>query len=206
MNLTGNIYRTNPSGGSGTSDYRDLTNLPTINGVTISGDLASEELKLVQAETGKGLSSNDFTDALKEKAETAIDGVLVDGVKTTTITLPKNTSDLTNDSGFQTAEQVTEVLKSYATKEQIPDVSNFATKQEIPDVTNFATKQEIPDVSGYALKTEIPNIDGKANAADVERDYLKTETYNAEKQVMEKQIESLQGTINGLINGDEVSY
>lgn len=194
MNLMGNIYRTNPSGGSGTSDYRDLTNLPTINGVTISGDLTSEELKLVQAETGKGLSSNDFTDALKEKAETAIDGVLVDGVKTSTITLPKNTSDLTNDSGFQTAEQVTEVLKDYATKEQLPDVSNLATKQEIPDV------------SGYALKTEIPNIDGKANAADVERDYLKTETYNAEKQLMEKKIESLQGTINGLINGDEVSY
>ena len=194
MNLTGNIYRTNPSGGSGTSDYRDLTNLPTINGVTISGDLTSEDLKLVQAETGKVLSSNDFTDALKEKAETAIDGVLVDGVKTTTITLPKNISDLTNDSGFQTVEQVTEVLKGYATKEQIPDVSNFATKQEIPDV------------SGYALKTEIPNIDGKANTADVERDYLKTETYNAEKQVMEQKIETLQGTINGLINGDEVSY
>lgn len=194
MNLTGNIYRTNPSGGSGTSDYRDLTNLPTINGVTISGDLTSEDLKLVQAETGKGLSSNDFTDALKEKAETAIDGVLVDGVKTSTITLPKNTSDLHNDSGFQTAEQVAEVLEGYATKEQLPDVSNFATKQEIPDV------------SGYALKTEIPNIDGKANTADVERDYLKTETYNAEKQVMEQKIETLQGTINGLINGDEVSY
>lgn len=194
MNLTGNIYRTNPSGGSGTSDYRDLTNLPTINGVTISGDLTSEDLKLVQAEEGKGLSSNDFTDALKEKAETAIDGVLVDGVKTSTITLPKNISDLTNDSGFQTAEQVAEVLEGYATKEQLPDVSNFATKQEIPDV------------SGYALKTEIPNIDGKANTADVERDYLKTETYNAEKQVMEQKIETLQGTINGLINGDEVNY
>ena len=194
MNLTGNIYRTNPSGGSGTSDYRDLTNLPTINGVTISGDLTSEDLKLVQAEEGKGLSSNDFTDALKEKAETAIDGVLVDGVKTSSITLPKNTSDLHNDSGFQTAEQVAEVLEGYATKEQIPDVSNFATKQEIPDV------------SGYALKTEIPNIDGKANTADVERDYLKTETYNAEKQVMEQKIETLQGTINGLINGDEVLY
>lgn len=194
MNLTGNIYRTNPSGGSGTSDYRDLTNLPTINGVTISGDLTSEDLKIVQAEEGKGLSSNDFTDALKEKAETAIDGVLVDGVKTSTITLPKNTSDLHNDSGFQTAEQVAEVLEGYATKEQLPDVSNLATKQEIPDV------------SGYALKTEIPNIDGKANTADVERDYLKTETYNAEKQVMEQKIETLQGTINGLINGDEVSY
>ena len=129
MNLTGNIYRTNPSGGSGTSDYRDLTNLPTINGVTISGDLTSEDLKLVQAEEGKGLSSNDFTDALKEKAETAIDGVLVDGVKTSSITLPKNTSDLHNDSGFQTAEQVAEVLEGYATKEQIPDVSNLATKQ-----------------------------------------------------------------------------
>ena len=194
MNLTGNIYRTNPSGGSGTSDYRDLTNLPTINGVTISGDLTSEDLKLVQSETGKGLSSNDFTDALKEKVETSIDGVLVDGVKTSSITLPKNTSDLHNDSGFQTAEQVAEVLEGYATKEQIPDVSNFATKQEIPDV------------SGYALKTEIPNIDGKANTADVERDYLKTETYNAEKQVMEQKIETLQGTINGLINGDEVLY
>lgn len=206
MNLTGNIYRTNPSGGSGTSDYRDLTNLPTINGVTISGDLTSEDLKLVQAETGKGLSSNDFTDVLKEKAETAIDGVFVDGVKTDKITLPKNTSDLNNDSDFQTAEQVQGALSPYAKIEQLPDTSNFATKKEIPDISNLATKKEIPDVSGYALKTEIPNVDGKANTADVERDYLKTETYNAEKQLMEKKIESLQGTINGLINGDEVSY
>ena len=52
-------------GGGGTSDYSDLTNKPQIAGVTLAGNKTAADLGLVAAETGKGLSSNDFTTALK---------------------------------------------------------------------------------------------------------------------------------------------
>lgn len=54
-------------GGGGTSDYEDLTNQPQINGQTLMGDQTGAELGLVDAEEGKGLSTNDFTDAAEEK-------------------------------------------------------------------------------------------------------------------------------------------
>lgn len=52
-------------GGGGTSDYSELTNKPQIGGVTLTGNKTASDLGLVAAENGKGLSSNDFTTALK---------------------------------------------------------------------------------------------------------------------------------------------
>lgn len=54
-------------GGGGTSDYNDLTNKPSINNVTLSGNKTSSDLGLVAVESGKGLSSNDYTTAEKNK-------------------------------------------------------------------------------------------------------------------------------------------
>lgn len=56
-------------GGGGTSDYSDLTNKPSINSVTLSGNKTGADLGLVNAENGKGLSTNDFTDAYKTKVD-----------------------------------------------------------------------------------------------------------------------------------------
>lgn len=58
-------------GGGGTSDYTELENKPEINGVTLAGNKSAADLGLVGAETGKGLSSNDYTNA---------DKAIVDGV------------------------------------------------------------------------------------------------------------------------------
>lgn len=55
------------SGGGGTSDYADLSNKPQIEGVTLSGNKSASDLGLVAAESGKGLSSNDFTTTEKNK-------------------------------------------------------------------------------------------------------------------------------------------
>lgn len=54
-------------GGGGTSDYNDLTNKPSVNGVTLSGNKTSSQLGLVAAESGKGLSTNDYTTTEKDK-------------------------------------------------------------------------------------------------------------------------------------------
>ena len=52
-------------GGGGTDNYNDLTHLPTVNGVEFKGTMTGATLGLVNAENGKGLSANDYTDADK---------------------------------------------------------------------------------------------------------------------------------------------
>lgn len=54
-------------GSGGTSDYTDLANKPQINDVTLSGNKSGSDLGLVNAEQGKGLSTEDFTTAEKTK-------------------------------------------------------------------------------------------------------------------------------------------
>ena len=67
----------NGGGGGGTSDYTELTNKPEINGNTLSGNKTGAQLGLVDAENGKGLSENDFTDALKDKLDGIASGAEV---------------------------------------------------------------------------------------------------------------------------------
>lgn len=50
---------------NGVLNYTALINRPRINGKTLAGDMAGEELGLVNAEDGKGLSSNDYTQTEK---------------------------------------------------------------------------------------------------------------------------------------------
>lgn len=52
-------------GGGGTSNYNDLSNKPQIGGTTLTGNKSASDLGLVAAVEGKGLSTNDYTDADK---------------------------------------------------------------------------------------------------------------------------------------------
>ena len=52
-------------GGGGTDDYNALKNQPQIGGKTLIGNKSAADLGLVAEETGKGLSTNDYTDADK---------------------------------------------------------------------------------------------------------------------------------------------
>lgn len=63
--LLGIINSKSGGGGGGTSNYNDLSNKPQINGNTLSGNKSASDLGLVAAEAGKGLSTNDYTDADK---------------------------------------------------------------------------------------------------------------------------------------------
>lgn len=51
--------------GEGTRDYKKLYHRPKLNGLVLDGDHDASYYGLVQAVQGKGLSSNDFTDADK---------------------------------------------------------------------------------------------------------------------------------------------
>jgi len=55
------IKKNSGGGGGGTDDYNDLKNQPKINNNTLVGNKTASDLGLVAAETGKGLSSNDYT-------------------------------------------------------------------------------------------------------------------------------------------------
>ena len=69
-------------GGGGTSDYENLSNQPQVNGETLIGDKTGAELGLVDAEEGKGLSTNDYNDAEKAAVAAATSAIsaIKDGV------------------------------------------------------------------------------------------------------------------------------
>ena len=48
---------------------------------------------------------------------------------------------------------------SFATKDEIPDISNLASKVEIPDISNLASKDEIP--TNYVTTNTEQTITGK---------------------------------------------
>ena len=110
--LTGTL-----SGAPNSNDYEKMNHKPQINGVELVGNKTSEELGLggdyvtreeleeglkgkVDAEEGKGLSSHDFSSEEKEKLEGIEDGAQKN------VPVPAKVSELENDSGYQTKEQV----------------------------------------------------------------------------------------------------
>ena len=123
----------------------------------------------VDKETGKGLSTNDYTAAEKAKLANiaagaqvnVLEGVQANGTtvvpvnKIANITIPTNTSDLTNDSGFITSADV-------------PDGATASTSTPLMDGT-----AAVGTSTAFARGDHVhPSDSSKANAADV---YTKTE-------------------------------
>ena len=143
-------------GGEGTSDYNQLENKPKINGITLQGEKTLEALGIQPA--GNYLTESDIPDLKGEKGEDGKDGYTpVKGVDYFTDAdkkeieneviqslepkIPTKTSQLINDSGFITNE----------------DISNLATKEELNN--GLAEKQPKGD---YALTSDIPSLTGYA--------------------------------------------
>lgn len=96
----------------------------------------------VDVESGKGLSTNDYTSAEKQKLSgiasgaqaNVIESVKVNGTKVepsskaVDISVPTKVSQLTNDSGFQNATQVNSTItgKGYQTQSQVQSLINSA--------------------------------------------------------------------------------
>ena len=96
----------------------------------------------VDVEIGKGLSTNDYTSAEKQKLSgiasgaqaNVIESVKVNGTKLTPnskavdVTVPTKVSQLSNDSGFQTSTQVNSIVtgKGYQTQPQVQSLINSA--------------------------------------------------------------------------------
>lgn len=96
----------------------------------------------VDVVSGKGLSTNDYTSAEKSKLNgiasgaqaNVIESVKVNGTELTpsskavNVTVPTQTSQLSNDSGFQNATQVNSTItsKGYQTQSQVQSLINSA--------------------------------------------------------------------------------
>ena len=104
--LSGGVSSSSGGGGGGGStetDYRNLSNKPSINGVELTGDKSLSTL---------GIASASDLAATTATANAAVKDVTVNGTsvvnasKVAQVTVPTKTSDLTNDSGFITASDI----------------------------------------------------------------------------------------------------
>ena len=88
----------NQSGGGGTANYNDLSNKPSIEGVTLSGDKTAADLGLAKA--------SDIPAAPVQSVNGKTGAVVLDasdvGALPDNTVIPRKTSDLANDSGFIT--------------------------------------------------------------------------------------------------------
>lgn len=131
----------------------------------------------VDKETGKGLSTNDYTTEDKTKLtgisagaqvntieSIAVNGTVVapDANKKVSITTPTKTSDLQNDSNYQNATQV-----STAIDEAISGITgiefnfDYDTVSELPATGAAGTIYFIPDQSCFEVTTDTQFVEGK---------------------------------------------
>lgn len=126
---------------------------------------------------GKGLSTEDFTEAYKQKVDgiesgaeaNDIDTISVNGTaqsidknKNVNITVPTKTSDLTNDSTFQTKNQVDQAIDDAVSHiEGITYNFDYDTFSELPSVGESGTIYFIPDISSFEESTDTEFISGK---------------------------------------------
>ena len=174
--------------------YSDLVNKPKINGVELGvnnsldslgiqakGDYATNEALTnglkgkVDAVTGKGLSTNDYTTAEKNKltgiAENAqvniIEAIEVNGNtqtvtdKVINITVPTKTSDLVNNSNYVTGEEVNEAVERLATAEtKLKNIEAGAQVNKIETIKINGTAQTIENKSiDIEMPTKMSDLD-----------------------------------------------
>ena len=164
-------------GGGGTKDYNALQNLPSINGTTVQGNKTLTDYGLmtemssalngkVDKVSGKGLSSNDYTNADKSKLNgieagaeanvnadwNAADGDALILNKPTIPTVPTDVSAFNNDVGYVNATQA----------------ANAAPVQSVNGSTGAVTVSVPSKVSQLQNDSGFVNSAGAASAAPVQ--------------------------------------
>ena len=149
LDQEGNVLTINSTGGGGgTSDYTDLTNKPSINNVTLSGNKTLNDLG-IQPSGNYALESE----------------------------IPTKTSDLTNDSGFITGYTETDpTVPNHVKNITQANITSWNNKSDFSgnynDLTNKPTIPVVPtNVSAFTndvgYLTQHQDISGKANKISV---------------------------------------
>lgn len=148
----------------------------------------------VDKETGKGLSTNDYTTAEKNKLNDVASGAQVNVIETVkvnntaltpsskavNITVPTKTSDITNDSGFITSADVPEGAAASTTTPKMNGTAAVGTEMAFArgDHVHPSDTSRVPTtrkVAGHALSTDVTLVKsdvglGNAdNTADVDK-------------------------------------
>lgn len=144
--------------------------------------------------TGKGLSTNDYTTAEKNKLNDVASGAQVNIIETVkvnntaltpsskavNITVPTKTSDITNDSGFITTADIPEGAAASTTTPKMDGTAAIGTEKAFArgDHVHPSDTSKVPTtrkVAGHALSTDVTlvksdvglgNVD---NTADVDK-------------------------------------
>ena len=126
--------------------------------------------------TGKGLSTNDYTDADQTKLGGIATGAQVNVIETVkvngnaqtitekavNITVPTATSDLTNDSDFQTGTEVsTAIDQAISGITGIEFNFDYDTVSELPATGAAGTIYFIPDQNCFEVTTDTSFVEGK---------------------------------------------
>ena len=130
----------------GTSDYNDLDNKPSINGVELIGDVDSDDLgitvptKTSELDNDSGyITSSDIPP------------------------IPSKTSDLTNDSGYITTES-DPTVPAWAKEENKPSYT-ASEVGALPDTTTIPTKTSDLNNDSYFARGKVANFYGTCATA-----------------------------------------
>lgn len=153
--------------------------------------------KFVAKETGKGLSTNDFTTDLKNKLDGIATGAQVNvkpdwnassGNAAEILnkpTIPSKTSDLQNDSGFITSSDIPEGAAASTTVPKMDGTAAIGTEMAFargdhvhPSDTSKANADEVYKKTETYTRTEIDGkLNAKANSATTLSGYGITDAY-----------------------------
>jgi hypothetical protein len=146
-------------GGGGTSDYDDLTDKPSINSVTLSGNKSASDLSLASASHSHTKSDISDFPSLATVATTGDYDDLSDKPS-----IPTKTSELTNDSGFITGYTETDPVFTASASSGISssDITSWNGKSTVSFTryTTSGTNIADIDIDGTTTKIYAPSSGG----------------------------------------------
>lgn len=173
------------SGGGGTSDYALLTNKPSINGVTLSGNKTTSDIGISIPTTTSELTNNsgfitNAVDNLSNYTKTSdLHAVATSGSYndlSNKPTIPSKTSDLTNDAGYLTgitSNDVTTALGYTPLENKVFDYSDILSITSTSD----NTFTEIVYCIDYNIPFRITQISGDVFGYQVLSTYVGHHVY-----------------------------
>lgn len=147
------------------NNYNNLRNRPAINGVTLEGDLSSEDLGIDAGVTSVNGQTGDV------QLDASDVGALPDNTP-----IPEKTSDLQNDSGYVNQTQAANAAPVQSVNGQTGDVTLDASDVgALPDDTPIPEKtSDLQNDSGYVNQTQaanaapVQNVNGKTGNVSLE--------------------------------------
>ena len=163
----------------------------------------------VDKETGKGLSTNDYTTAEKNKLSGVASGAQVNVIETVkvngaaltptskavNITVPTKTSDITNDSGFITSADVPEGSAATTTTPKMDGTAAVGSETAFArgDHIHPSDTSRVPTtrkVAGHALSTDVTLVKGDVGLGNVDN------TADVDKPISTAQQTALNGKVD----------